>query len=298
MTPPSSIPIQKMVEEIFTEKNISVDVLRLDTIHETVSGNKWFKLKYWLEDVAAKNYKTIATYGGAYSNHIVATAFACREKGFKSIGIIRGEEPSALSHTLKNAVAYGMKLYFLSRENFKNKTFNKDWNDDEVYEIAEGGYGKTGAKGASEILSYAPSLDSYSHIVCAAGTGTMLAGIINAALPHQQCIGISVMKNNFSLYDEIISLIDDDKKQNQFKLMHDFHFGGYAKKNDSLLKFMNDVYAKNGLPLDFVYTAKTYYAINQLANENYFNAGNKILMIHSGGLQGNNSLPPATLSFL
>lgn len=292
----NSIRVQDIEDTLLKERSLKLDVLRLDTIHETVSGNKWFKLKYYLEDARQKGFRSIVTYGGAYSNHIIAAAFACREYGFACKGIIRGEKAASLSHTLQYAESLGMQLHFVSREDFRNKNFDGYKNDDD-YEIAEGGRGISGAKGASEILQHVAQLHQYSHIICATGTGTMLAGLIQASLPGQLCTGISVMKNNFSLHEEVMALLPENSRQRRFAIVHDYHFGGYAKYNNTLIDLINNNWRRYALPLDFVYTAKTFFAIKALADKNYFDAGSSILMIHSGGLQGNLSLPPGTLYF-
>ena len=273
-------------------KNITLDVLRLDKIHPVISGNKWFKLKYYLEDFIQTGLNELGTFGGAYSNHIVATAFAALSINKKSIGVIRGEKPLQLSHTLLKAQEYGMQLHFVSRQDFNDKESIKKQHPD-IYWIDEGGYGNLGAIGAAEILSLATNFHQYTHIVCATGTGTMLAGICRAALPHQKIIGISVLKNNVSINNEVSKLTS-----NTFTIMHDFHFGGYAKHPSSLIDFMKEIWQDHHLPTDIVYTSKTFYAIRQLVLNLFFPECSKILMIHSGGLQGNLSLPAGVLPFL
>jgi 1-aminocyclopropane-1-carboxylate deaminase len=286
--------LQHINADWLTQKNVLLDVLRLDIIHKTISGNKWFKLKFYIEDAKKNNAETIATFGGAYSNHIAATAFACKLAGLKSIGIIRGEEPKQLSHTLINAQNFGMKLFFVKREDYK--TFNKNIFQN-VYWIEEGGYGIKGVEGAKEILQLIKDKNIYTHIICAIGTGTTLAGIIKAANPQQQVIGISTMKNNMSLENEISALLDEKDKQKKFTIVHDYHFGGYAKHTKELLLLMNETWNEHHLPTDFVYTAKVFFAIKNLIQENKIQHSSRVLMIHTGGLQGNLSLPAGTLQF-
>ena len=280
--------IQHINDEIFTSLNINLNVLRLDKIHAIVSGNKWFKLKYYMQEAIKNSYTSVATFGGAFSNHIIAVAYACNKLNMRCTGFIRGEEPEQYSQTLLDAAALNMELEFISREAYKNKQAAMDKNPG-IYFIPEGGYGETGAKGAAEILDTVPQLSTYDYIVCAVGTGTMLAGIANAALPHQQCAGISVMKNNFSLNNEVFSLVRKEA-HNRIEIIHDYHFGGYAKYSKELLDFMNTQWQSHQLPLDFVYTAKALYAVYDLAVKNFFHQGSKIIFIHSGGLQGNRSL--------
>lgn len=283
-----SADIQPLQDDFFKNLDLNVDVLRLDKIHSVVSGNKWFKLKYYLQQAAENNVETIATFGGAFSNHILATAYACNQQNFKCTGFIRGEKPKQFSQTLLDAQALNMQLEFVSRDAYTNKQTIIDANKNYFF-IPEGGYGKTGAKGAAEIVNLVPGLSVYKYIVCAVGTGTMLAGITNSSTSQQQCIGISVLKNNFSLETEVLLLVNDAARQ-RVKLLHDYSFGGYAKHTPALIDFINETWRLHKLPLDFVYTAKALYAVYDLAAKNYFDAASKILFIHSGGLQGNRSL--------
>lgn len=294
----NNIQIQSFTAEWTKNKNIELQILRLDLIHHIVSGNKWFKLKYYLADALRNSQPHIVTVGGAHSNHIVATAFACQALNIPCTGLIRGEEPLSISHTLVTAKKLGMHLQFISRTDFKNPEKILQ-NYSNAYFIPMGGFGKNGAKGASEILTHIPDAEIFSHIVCAVGTGTMMAGIINAAPKKTKVVGISVLKNNFSVMTETESLISQaDINSKQYVIENGFHFNGYAKYTDALIKFMNTVFTENNLPTDFVYTAKVLYGIKHLALENYFPEGSKILMIHSGGLQGNLSLSASKLIYM
>jgi 1-aminocyclopropane-1-carboxylate deaminase len=275
----------------------TIDVLRLDLIHPVVSGNKWFKLAPYLEEAKKQNKKILLTFGGAYSNHIVATAAAAKEAKLKSIGLIRGEESPNLSPTLKDALSHGMKLIFLSRTAYSKKSFDlpQEYDPEEIYLINEGGYGKPGATGASAILN---TIDAgyYTHIIAATGTGTTLAGLVLAAADHQQVVGIPVLKNKDSIEQEINQLLPE-KRKSRFLLIDDYHFGGYARSNEDLFAFMNHWYAQTGIPSDFVYTGKLFYAVNDLVSQNYFPINSRLLVVHSGGLQGNRSLPKGKLIF-
>jgi len=279
---------------LFIEKKVEVSVLRLDTMHPLISGNKWFKLRYYLDEAKHTNNKHILTFGGAYSNHILATAAACKLYGLTCTGIIRGEEPPLHSQTLKQAASLGMQLVFVSRDDYAAKRIPEHLFKKQNYIIPEGGYGETGARGATTILDYCDK-SIYTHFFCATGTGTMTAGLINGSSAQQQVTGISVLKNNSDLGNAIKALIEDTGKN--FALLHDYHFGGYAKYKPALIDFMNNWYSITGIPSDFVYTGKLFFAINDLAANNFFHAGSRILVIHSGGLQGNNSLPKGMLNF-
>jgi 1-aminocyclopropane-1-carboxylate deaminase/D-cysteine desulfhydrase-like pyridoxal-dependent ACC family enzyme len=280
------------------KNKIDLFLLRLDKIHPDISGNKWFKLKFYLDDAAAQGKKSIVTFGGAWSNHIIAVAAACKLNNLQSTGIIRGEKPKKLSWTLKMASGYGMQLLFITREDYKRKKIPAALSSDDNnnYIINEGGYGEKGALGAAAIADYYQE-KQYTHICCAAGTGTMMAGLIKAASPGQQIIGMSVLKNNADLQKETETLLSADERGKNYTFIHDYHFGGYAKKNQLLTDFMNRFYRQTAIPTDFVYTAKLLYGIYDLAEKNFFPPDSKLLIIHSGGLQGNNSLAMGTLIF-
>ena len=286
------------ISQLFN-KEIEVAVLRLDKLHPVVSGNKWFKLKYYIEEAKKENKNHILTFGGAWSNHIVATAAACKMNNLAATGIIRGEEPLQYSSTLLQARELGMKLVFISREEYKAKKIPLELLTDQSYLINEGGYGELGAKGASTMLNYCDK--KFTHYCCAVGTGTMMAGLVNSIPFDKHITGISVMKNNTGLEEMIKGLLQikgrDTDHSGTWELVHDYHFGGYAKYSRDLTDFMNTFYEKKGIPSDFVYTGKLFFAISELIRKNYFPVKSKLLVIHSGGLQGNASLPKGTLIF-
>jgi 1-aminocyclopropane-1-carboxylate deaminase len=289
-----SISVDQFSLQSAQEQNISLHMLRLDRMHEDISGNKWFKLQYYLEDAASLGKKGLVTWGGAWSNHILATAAAAKLAGFRSSGIIRGEKPDPLNPLLKKATDYGMDLYFVNREKFQMQFRPAALDTDENYFIQSGGAGEQGVRGASTIPDYCKKED-YSDFICAAGTGTMMAGIIRTISSSQKLTGISVMKNNSSLEREISQAAG--RNDINWQLEHSYHFGGYAKYNYDLISFMNEFYKRNSIPTDFVYTGKLCYAINDLIEKKYFTKGSRILAIHSGGLVGNKSLEKGTLIF-
>ncbi|MBC9932512.1 1-aminocyclopropane-1-carboxylate deaminase/D-cysteine desulfhydrase [Chitinophaga qingshengii] len=268
-------------------------MLRLDKLDAEISGNKWFKLKYNLEAARSEGKTHILTFGGAYSNHIAATAAACRQAGLPCTGIIRGEAPQVLSHTLETALAQGMQLEFVSREAYKNNCATFEERPD-TYVIPEGGHNAAGARGCEEILSLFPT-GHFTHILCAVGTGTTLAGLINSATPDQTVIGIPVLKGAGYLEAEVKALLYSGKTRH-WQLLHDFHGGGYAKVKPALIDFINTFFAETGIPTDIIYTGKLVYAFHELIRQRYFTDNNKVLLIHTGGLQGNLSLPPGVLS--
>lgn len=283
--------------EGWSNESVQADVLRLDLLHPVVSGNKWFKLRYYLQDALAQQKTTIVSFGGAYSNHIVATAYACKNAGLRSVGIIRGEAPAVYSHTLQAATAYGMDLIFVSREAYKNKTrLQLQLNQTEWYWIGEGGYGIMGAEGAATLLG-TTNFSVYTDIICATGTGTMMAGCIKGCLPHQQVSGISVLKGHHSLQQEVETLLTVSERNKRYRFFQEYHFGGYAKHPPELIGFMNELYRQEHIPTDIVYTGKLFFAVSDLIRKNLFCTGSRLLVIHSGGLQGNESLPKEKLIY-
>ena len=282
------------------QKKVILSVLRLDKTHPVISGNKLFKLHYFLEPIPDSADKTIITFGGAFSNHLVATAYACKIKKLACIGIVRGEKPLQLSPTLQHCTAYGMQLHFISRNEYEKKDTGGFLN--KIYDqygncliIPEGGYHVAGAKGAGQIMKLVD--DDATHICCAAGTATTLAGLLLCVKPHQQIIGIPVLKGLRDIEDRI-AFLNGTVNTKQLHIHHQYHGGGYAKKNATLIDFMNTLFNQYQLPTDFVYTAKMMYGIMDLIQRDFFPAGSKIVCIHTGGLQGNLSLQKGTLTFI
>jgi 1-aminocyclopropane-1-carboxylate deaminase len=297
----SNIGSDQLKDELFLQKQVTVTVLRLDKLHPVVSGNKLFKLHYFLEEALATGQKAILTFGGAYSNHLVATAYACRYAGLNSIGIVRGERPPQLSHTLQQCIGYGMQLKFISREEYAMKddedltqTLLDQFGDCMI--IPEGGYHPLGAKGAGLIMDLAAG-GNFTHVCTAIGTATTLAGLLAKAEKYQQIVGIPVLKGMTDIPGRVDFLTGDPGKNDQLTILDNYHFGGYAKKTPELIQFMNDCWNKYELPLDFVYTAKMFYAVMETLQRDHFPPQSRILCLHTGGLQGNESLPANSLLY-
>ena len=315
--------IKPSIQSILSfSRSQKVDLLRLDSLHPIVSGNKFYKLRFYIAAAIQNGCSTVVSFGGPYSNHIVALAFTAKEAKLKSIGYIRTNADEPMTPSLAEAKAYGMELVYLGRTDFQSKKASILQTNDaksDTYFIDEGGYGIIGAKGAATILSEQDTTH-YDYIICAVGTGTMLAGCINAASSNQKIIGIPVLKNEGSIENEINALLLDknnpnydlhndpnydssndssnDKINNQpYTLLHQFHQGGYAKTNPKMIDFMNRLWDTEKIPTDIVYTSKLLFGVEQLIQENYFEKDASILVIHSGGLQGNRSLPAGTLKF-
>jgi len=276
-----SIPIVK-------QKKVRLFIKRIDKAHPFVSGNKWYKLKYNLIKAKEKGFKTLLTFGGAYSNHIMATACAGKENGFQSIGIIRGEEHLPLNSTLAFSVEKGMFLQYVSRNDYRQKTtpeFIKNLKNKfgNFYLLPEGGTNDLAIKGTAEILD---ANDTQDYICCAVGTGGTIAGIINASDNKQKIIGFPAIKGSDTLQKEIESWT---KKQN-WKLINNYVCGGYAKVNKELVSFIHQFNLVHNIPLDAVYTGKMMFGILNLIEQDYFPKGIIILAIHTGGLQGNKGI--------
>jgi len=281
---------------VFRNANLQVQVLRLDKIHSEISGNKWFKLKYYLEKARKENKKELVSFGGPYSNHLLALSAAARSHGFRSTAFVRGEKPRILSAMLNRMQENGMQIMFLPRKEYDNmKRFpGIPGSEEDRMLIPEGGSGIEGRKGAEEILDAVPP--GFTHIVAAAGTGCTLAGLVNASQEHQKIVGISVLKGTRGIAPLEGSWIDT-AKSSRLQVLHEFHFGGYGKFNPSLIGNMNRIFTESGIPTDFVYTAKLFSAMESLAGRGHFPGGSQVLLIHSGGLSGNDSLLQGMLQF-
>ena len=269
------------------EKQVELYIKREDEIHPFVSGNKYRKLKYNLNEAKKEGFKTLLTFGGAFSNHIAAVASAGNLLGFKTIGVIRGEELESkieANSTLSFAKENGMQFKFVSREAYRNKTSETFLNTlkeefGEFYTIPEGGTNTLAVRGCEEILSEADK--GFDYICCAVGTGGTISGLINCSKPSQQVLGFPALKGDFLQED-----ISKFAEQPNWKLITDYHFGGYAKINDQLVTFINEFKAVHNVPLDPVYVGKMLFGIMDLIEKKYFSEGSKILVIHTGGLQG------------
>lgn len=280
--------LTSIIDDRTLQHQVQIDILRLDQLHPQISGNKWFKLKYNLDESINLNAKEILSFGGAYSNHLHALAFAGKEYGIKTIGIIRGNE--VLNDTLNDCKNWGMELHFISRENYRHKTDEEFLQSIQsefpnAYIIPEGGNNALGRKGCEEILS-GIDLSSYSHICCAIGTGATFSGIINSSIPSNHILGFSSLKNGLYLEDEIRNWTH----HTNWFMIHDYHFGGFGKRTNELIQFMNEFNQLFNIDLDIVYTSKMLFGVFDLIVKNYFNTNSKILVIHSGGVQGNCSL--------
>lgn len=271
----------------FNDYNIEVFVKREDVLHDEISGNKFRKLKYNLIEAKRLNKTKLLTFGGAYSNHIAAVAAAGKYFGLKTIGVIRGDELKDKykeNPTLRKAEQDGMSFYFATRSEYRNKA-SKEFLEKMIeqygdcYILPEGGTNTLAVKGCEEILTDEDA--KFDYVCCASGTGGTVAGIINSLKPHQTALAFSVLKGDF-LKEEIKKY----SKNNQWELINSYHFGGYAKITEELKNFIFSFEEKNMLTLDPIYTSKVFFGVYDLISKGYFRKKSKILVIHTGGLQG------------
>ncbi len=274
-----------------TNNNVEVYLQREDLIHPFISGNKYYKLKYNLEKAKKENKETILTFGGAYSNHIYAVSAAAKLFGFKSIGIIRGEEYKPLNPTLQFAVDNGMTLYYLDRKSYRNRT-DKNFREDiakqfgDVYILPEGGTNELALKGTGEILQNIKT--DFDYLCVPVGSGGTLAGLITGLNNGKKVIGFSSLKDGKYLSAMIRELISNSsiRKFDNWKINHDYHFGGFAKISRELIEFVNCFKKNNNIQLDLIYNGKMIYGINDMISKKYFPSNSRIVAIHTGGLQG------------
>jgi 1-aminocyclopropane-1-carboxylate deaminase len=267
---------------------ITLTIKREDLIHPFISGNKFRKLKYNLLQAKSEKQETLLTFGGAFSNHIAAVAYAGKEQGFKSIGIIRGDElreKIVENATLLFAQECGMEFEFVTREAYRLKNeplFIADLKQKfgQFYLVPEGGTNELAVKGCEEILTEDDAV--FDFVCCSLGTGGTISGIINSILPHQKVLGFPSLKGDF-LKEEIRNFV---RINMNWELITDYHFGGYGKISLELIDFINQFYATTKIPLDPIYTGKMVFGVIDLIKRNYFPKNSKILLIHTGGIQG------------
>lgn len=284
-----SIPIKNQIIPLheFSISNYNLVIKREDELHPHISGNKYRKLKYNLINAKKLGYKTLLTFGGAYSNHIAAVAAAGKEYGFKTIGVIRGEElinNYDTNPTLLFAKECGMEFYFISREDYRKKN-ELEFIDalklkySNFYLLPEGGTNSLAVKGCNEILNDTDK--EFDYVCSAVGTGGTIAGIIDSSYTNQSILGFSALKGTFQT-----SEIEKYTSQTNYRIVDDYCFGGYAKVSLELIEFINDFKEKTSIPLDPIYTGKMVFGIFDLMRKGYFKKGSIILAIHTGGLQG------------
>lgn len=285
-------PIEPILDPLLEAARVSLYLKRDDLLHPQVSGNKWRKLKHNLLAAGEAGHKTLLTFGGAYSNHIAATAAAGKACGFVTIGLIRGEEQLPLNPTLQLATEQGMQLFYVSREGYRQKEDVAVLQELEerfgaFYVIPEGGSNALAVKGCAELIEELDVKD-YDFIALACGTGGTLAGVVAGLNRRQQALGFPVLKGGSFLKPAVDTLTEayNGQTYQNFQLMTDYHVGGYAKWSPELIQFINDFKRRHGIPLDPVYTGKLLFGLYDLVKKGWFKPGTRLLAIHTGGLQG------------
>lgn len=287
---PNSIATETLQHPLWENQGIELSIKRLDQVHAQASGNKFYKLKYNLEEAKKQGKTTLLTFGGAYSNHIYATAAAAEYAGFKSIGIIRGEATLPLNPTLGAAHSHGMELHYLSRSAYRNKkeeafieNLKKDFGD--FYLVPEGGTNALAVKGTAEIMTAADA--GYTHICTSIGTGGTFSGLARSIGLNQELIGFSSLKGEF-IHEEIHALLTQFQihPKGKIQILNQYHFGGYGKHNEDLLDFIRWFYKEFQIPLDPVYTGKMVYGVLDQIKNRLIPSGSKVLLLHTGGIQG------------
>lgn len=283
-------------------KNQQLSVLRLDIVHPDIQGNKYFKLKYNIEDALDQKKETLLSFGGEYSNHLHALSIAGKVHKMKTIGIIRGEKPLKLNPSLQFCYDNGMKLFFTSRTNFRTlrklvqetktvevehfiETIVTNFDKKNTFIIPEGGTNALALKGTQEILDL--TSNDYDFVCTSIGTAGTIAGVIASANKNTQVLGFPSLKGNFFEKDiqTLLSKISTQTYPN-WSLQSSYHFGSFATFNEELIAFNNKFYADYSIPLDTIYTGKMFFGIFDLINQGFFKPTDKILAIHTGGIQG------------
>ncbi len=289
LLPYSETPTIEINDPSIREAGVRLLLKREDLNHPFVSGNKWWKLKYNLLEAVRQHHATILTFGGAYSNHIYATAAAAKELNIKSIGIIRGERTLPLNRTLRFAMDQGMQLHYVSRESYREKetpAFHEKLRNQfgDFYLIAEGGTNELAVKGCEEFGSKLNTVQA-DYLCMPVGTGGTIAGIIKTISPGTTVLGFAVLKDAGFLEPKIRTLAGGSRDA-EWKVVTDYAYGGYAKRNDLVTAFMRNFRERMNVRLDFVYTGKMMCGVFDLIEKGFFERGTTVLAIHTGGLQG------------
>lgn len=292
----SPLTVEKLSLPIFLIKGVRVSLIRADQIHPQISGNKWFKLKYNLQFALQNDYKSVVSFGGAYSNHLHALAWAAKESGLASIGVVRGEPVS--NPMLEDAVEWGMQLHFVDRVNYRRKS-DPDWLEEhrhlwgDALIIPEGGSNALAVKGVAELArSIELACPEMNYLLAPCGTGGTLAGLISGVSSRVKVEGYPVLKGGDFLKNDIVCLLDiaNIEPKCLWELDLEAHYGGYGKANAAHLAFLADLEEKLGIPFDQVYTSKMLRRFLENVDLNRYPVGSHIVLVHTGGLQGRRSL--------
>ncbi len=280
--------LSPIIDPAISSMQIQLWIKRDDLLHPVISGNKWRKLKYLLNDALVNGADTVISMGGAYSNHLHALAYAGKSLGMKTIGYVRGEPPEIFNPTLQDLKKWGMTLHFVPRSDYRELRAYKNNHlpglSANQYWVPEGGAHPLALKGVAEIV--AEMAIDYDHLLVACGTGTTLAGLISAAPAHCRVTGIAALKGADFLNDEVKQLLPRNQFYTNWQIDQNYHLGGFAKSTPELWQFMRQFYASHRITLEPVYTGKLLFAVFDLLQKGYFKPGQRIVVVHTGGLQG------------
>jgi 1-aminocyclopropane-1-carboxylate deaminase len=284
-------PLQKITHPLFERHQLSVSIKRDDVIHPIISGNKWRKLKFNLRHAQIHNYIGVISFGGSFSNHIHALAFACHQQGLKSIGIIRGEKEYASNFTLSMAQQWGMELHFVDRKSYRLRE-NKEYLAQLQFTypgyliVPEGGSNTLALGGVGEVITELNQQCQFDTLVTPVGSGGTLAGLIKADNNQHNILGIAVLKQDGYLTEQVNNLLGDNLHFNNWQIMPEFHRGGYAKFSKEDVKKILSFSQQTGLIFEPVYSGKMILALLDLIDQQYFPKGHRLVLLHTGGLQG------------
>lgn len=277
-----------VIDPLLSGMRIDLWVKRDDLLHPVISGNKWRKLKYLLNDALDNGADTVVSMGGAYSNHLHALAYAGKALGLKTIGYVRGEQPTVFNPTLQDLKKWGMSLRFVSRSDYRALRTCKHQDipgfSTNQYWVPEGGAHSLALKGVAEIFAEMPFV--CDHLLVACGTGATLAGLISAAPADCRVTGVTALKGAAFLNDDVKQLLPQNQVYTNWQIALDYHFGGFAKSTPELRQFVRQFHASHSIPLEPVYTGKLLFAVFDLLQKGYFKPGQRIVAVHTGGLQG------------
>ncbi|GLX84207.1 1-aminocyclopropane-1-carboxylate deaminase [Thalassotalea loyana] len=294
MSTPS--PITPLHHPLFEQANISVCIKRDDQIHPIISGNKWRKLKGNVELALQQGKKGIVSFGGAYSNHIHALSYACKINGLSSVGIIRGEQHFQENATLSQAKSWGMNLQFVDRATYKlrhDEAFLIQVRDNypDHLIVPEGGTNDAALTGVGEVMDELETQLEFDTIITPVGSAGTIAGLIKSDKNKHNIVGISVLKGAQYLEDEVKKLIQDDTNQTtNWEILHDFHLGGYAKFSTRDIQHLAQLNKQLGVMFEPIYSGKMLLAFISLVEQGYFSSGERVVLLHTGGLQGINGM--------
>ena len=280
-------PLEPLRDDRLRESGVEVWLKRDDLVHPDLPGSKWRKLKYNLAEAARTGERTLLTFGGAYSNHLRATAAAGHYYGFSTIGLVRGEEHRPLNPSLAFAARHGMRLAYLNRGDYRRKTdpevvaaLRQEFG--EFYPLPEGGSNKFAVLGSAELpAEIEPDFDV---ICCPCGTGATLAGLAGGLSDQQRAIGFAVLKGAGFLEHDVADLqrAAFGRRTGNWRIEHGFHFGGYARRDAVLDAFIEDFAARHGLVLDWVYVAKMMFGVFALTRQGAFRPGSRVVVVITG----------------